>query len=154
MPSPDIRLALVQLGRFLAAGVLNTAVGLAVILALDLGLGAPPAIANAIGYAVGISFGWLLQRRFVFQADRADWGMRGRYLVVVAIAFAVNQAVLMAMHQVVGASREMHVVAQLCAVGTYSVTQFLLLKIWVFGARKPGASTTTPARTELPPQAP
>lgn len=116
----------------MAAGILNTLLGLAVILGLDLGLGVPSAFANAIGYGIGISVGWLLQRRFVFRSDQSNWRAKTRYLTVVALAFALNQAMLWTFQRFLGSALEMRVLAQIFAVGTYSVSQFLLLKAWVF----------------------
>jgi putative flippase GtrA len=132
LPSPDWRLGFGQLSRFFAAGVVNTTLGLIIILGLDIGLGAPSALANAAGYAFGITFGWLLQRRFVFRSEHSDLAAKGRYLVVVAMAFGLNQLVLWTFQHFAGQTPEMRVVSQVCAVGTYSLSQFVLLKLWVF----------------------
>jgi len=120
--------------RFAAAGVLNTVIGLAVIVGLDVGLGVRPALANAAGYATGIVASWLLQRRFVFRTDQADWATRGRFLATVAVAFGLNQAVLWLLTGVLGDEPGKRLAAQLIAVATYSTVQFLLLRSWVFSS--------------------
>ena len=132
--SPRSALALVS--RFIVAGVLNTLVGLSVTLVLDLGFRAPPAAANAAGYAVGICVSWLLQRRFVFRSEQAGWTAKARYLTTIAIAFALNQAVLWAMPHLVGATPPARALSQVVAMATYTVTQFALFRAWVFAPRQ------------------
>jgi putative flippase GtrA len=122
--------------RFVLAGILNTLVGLSVTLVLDLGLRAPPAAANAAGYAVGICVSWLLQRRFVFRSDEAGWAAKARYLATIAIAFGLNQAVLWAMPQLVGAAPPARALSQVVAMATYTLTQFALFRVWVFAPRR------------------
>ena len=123
------------ISRFAAAGVVNTAIGATVILALDVGLGVNSALANLAGYAVGIGVSWLLQRRFVFRSSDTSWATRARYVAVVAIAFAVNQAVLWALHRAFGLEPAARIAAQLCAIGSYTVVQFILFRTWVFAER-------------------
>lgn len=118
--------------RFVVAGVLNTLVGVSVALALDLGLRAPPALANAAGYAVGITVSWLLQRGFVFRSTERGWGVRARYLTTIAVSFGLNQLVLQLMHARLGDTRLEHLAAQVTAMATYTVVQFILFRTWVF----------------------
>jgi putative flippase GtrA len=80
--------------RFGLVGALNTVVGLAVIVGLDLGLHVDPHLANAGGYAVGIGIGFALNRGFVFRSDGHVGRTGAKYLAAVAIAFVANQAVL------------------------------------------------------------
>ena len=120
--------------RFVIAGLLNTAVGLSVTLALDIGLHVSPALANAAGYAVGICVSWLLQRRFVFRSDQSGWAAKARYITTIAISFGLNQAVLHGAGLVLGNEPLMRTVAQVVAMGTYTVVQFFLLRLWVFRA--------------------
>jgi len=134
--------------RFAAAGVLNTVIGLAVILGLDVGLSVRPALANAAGYATGIAVSWLLQRRFVFRTDQADWATRGRFLATVATAFGLNQAVLWLLTGLLGDDPGKRLVAQLIAVATYSTVQFLLLRGWVFSG--PQQSDDQPSSRRAP----
>ena len=136
MPGPKRLPGLGLVSRFAAAGVLNTIIGLAVIVSLDVGLGVRPALANAAGYATGIAASWLLQRRFVFRTDQADWATRGRFLATVAAAFGLNQAVLWLLAGVLGDEPGKRLAAQLIAVATYSTVQFLLLRGWVFSGPK------------------
>lgn len=135
MRDRDLRQWLGLISRFAAAGVVNTAIGASLILALDVGLGVNSALANLTGYAVGIGVSWLLQRRFVFRSSDTSWAARGRYVAVVAIAFAVNQGALWVLHQALGMEPAARVAAQLCAIGSYTVVQFVLFRAWVFADR-------------------
>lgn len=126
--------------RFALAGLVNTAVGLSVTLALDIGLHVSPALSNAAGYAVGIMVSWLLQRRFVFRSEQSGWATKARWITVIAISFGVNQGVLYLAHQVLGEAPLARTAAQIVAMGTYTVVQFILMRLWVFrAAPKPAA---------------
>jgi putative flippase GtrA len=118
--------------RFIAAGLVNTTVGIGVILALDVGLGLRPAIANAVGYAIGICIAWVMHRRFVFRTTETGWKVKARYLATVTLAFALNQVVLAGVGHVTGGAPEARIVAQVLAVVTYSAVQFILMRTWVF----------------------
>jgi putative flippase GtrA len=122
------------LSRFGAVGLLNTAISLAVIMGLEEGLGTNPQLANACGYAVGICSGFVLSRRFVFRSGSSSRATAPRYLVTVLAGFCLNQAVLAEAHVVLGAGTLNHLVAQVCAMGSYTVSVFLACRLWVFRA--------------------
>src|SRR5436190_8515058 len=117
--------------RFGLAGLVNTAIGYSVIAALDLGLGVDSHLANLAGYVVGISVSYVLQRSFVFGSRAAHGRTIGRYLVAAAVAFLINQAVLTLGLHVVGDAKLGRALAQLVAVGSYSVAFFVILRLWV-----------------------
>jgi putative flippase GtrA len=125
---------LALLARFGLAGLVNTAIGLSVIAALDLGLHVDPHIANAIGYAGGLATGYALNRLFVFRSrdDVARTGMK--YLVAVGAAFAVNQGVLAAVGPTFGAQPLGRLAAQVTAMACYTLLTFVLCRLWVFRA--------------------
>jgi putative flippase GtrA len=120
------------LARFGGAGLITTAVGLALILALDVGLGVDRRLANAAGYLVGAGLGLLLQKTFVFRQTTPVRGATGRYVAVMVFAFALNQAVLTLAGLALPQDRLGHTLAQLLAMGTYTATQFALFRFWVF----------------------
>jgi putative flippase GtrA len=131
------------LSRFGIAGLINTAVGLAIIVALDLGLGMRPQLANAAGYAVAIAVSFLLSRNFVFRSRRP--GAAWRFAIAIAVAFVANQIALTIAGAVLGAHPLARSAAQLCGMGVYTVTQFLVCYFWVFPPDRElaGASSTT-----------
>jgi putative flippase GtrA len=120
------------LARFGGAGLITTAVGLALILTLDVGLGVDRRLANAAGYLVGASLGLVLQKTFVFRQTTPTRGATGRYVAVMVFAFALNQVVLTLAGLALPQDRLGHMLAQLLAMGTYTATQFALFRFWVF----------------------
>lgn len=120
------------LARFGGAGVLTTALGLAVIMSLDVGLGVDRRLANAAGYMAGAMLSLVLQKKFVFRQAAHAPGATARFLAVMLFAFSLNQMVLMVAGAVLPPDRLGHAAAQLVAMATYTATQFLLFRLWVF----------------------
>ena len=118
--------------RFGMVGALNTGVGLAVIMALDLVFHLDPHIANAGGYAVGVAIGFVLNRGFVFKSDGHIGHTGAKYLVAVAIAFIANQTVLAAALHLYSTMALGRFAAQLTAMATYTLLMFALCRAWVF----------------------
>ena len=116
-----------QVVRFLIVGALNSAVGLGVIW-LAMAAGAGIALANAVGYAVGIVVSFLLNRRFTF-AHSGDWRPALlRWLAVFAVAWPANLGVvLLAVH----AGVEAHL-AQLAGVATYTLLSYIGARRFAF----------------------
>jgi putative flippase GtrA len=138
--TPRSRLhALVALGwmaaRFALVGLANTAVGFGVIMVLQFGFRAPPHLANAGGYAVGFVVSFTLNRRFTF-ADQGPLGPTAvRFAMAALVAFALNQAVLSVATAWVGHGAGAPVIAQGLAAVSYTVSLFVLCRLWVFRAR-------------------
>jgi len=129
--------------RYGLVGLLNTGVGLAVILGAEFGLHAPPLVANALGYAAGFAVGFVLNRSFVFRSDARTEVAGPRYLLAVAACYGLNVAVLQGLRAVVPAGDLFRAAAQLCAMGAYTVSLFVLSRYWVFA----GAGTSPGARS-------
>jgi putative flippase GtrA len=124
--------SVVLIARFGLAGLINTAIGFAVVVVLDPVLGLSPPLANAAGYAVGISVGFVLNRGFVFRSRTGLPAAGLRYLIAAACAFVLNQIVLRVAGAVLGGGSVQHVAAQLMAMAVYSVALFFLCRLWVF----------------------
>jgi putative flippase GtrA len=123
--------------RYGAAGVINTLVGLSVIVALEQGAGLNPFLANAGGYAVGICVSFLLSRSFVFRSTTPRRLAAPRYAVAVAVAFGLNQGVLALARLVLPHVPLWETAAQAVAAASYTAALFLLGRYWVFAARGP-----------------
>src|SRR3954469_5385629 len=118
-----------EFARFLAVGVTNTALGYAVIFSLMLGAGWSPELSNVLGYVVGLSVSYLLNRSFTFRT-RAKVLMEGsRFLIAFGIAFALNLAVLSALVRIFGATDW---IAQIAAGFVYVVSSYWLNRTFVF----------------------
>ena len=126
--------------RYGLVGLLNTAVGYGVILALDLGLKVNPFAANTAGYVVGLVLGYVLSRRFVFRTEQSNRATGPRYLIAVAACFALNQAVLGVSRSLLPDAPLGHALSQLAGMASYTAALFALSYVWVFRAR-PTATT-------------
>ncbi len=120
------------LSRVAEVGLRNTLISLTIIMALDRGMRVNPQLANAGGYAVGIASGFLLSRRFVFRSTAGSRATAPKYLVTVLAGFCLNQLVLAEARRVLGAGTLEHLVSQLCAMGSYTVSVFMVCRYWVF----------------------
>jgi putative flippase GtrA len=126
------------LSRFGLAGLLNTAFGFAVIVALDLGLGAPAQLANLGGYLAGLGLSYALSHRLVFQS-RARVGRSGpRFIAAAAAAFLINQAVLAAVLHLTPQGEASHLLGHLAGMAAYSFCLFALCRLWVFADQPEG----------------
>lgn len=121
--------------RYGLVGLINTAVGYAVILALDLGLKLNPFIANAGGYAVGLLISFVLSRSFVFRSQDSVRRAGPRYVIAVAAAFALNQLVMGAARALLPDAPLGHAASQLAGMASYTVALFLISYFWVFPRR-------------------
>lgn len=120
------------LARFSLVGMVNSVIGIALIAFLDLGLHLPPALANALGYAVGSGISFLMTRNFVFRSRDRIAGLAWKYALALAAAFLLNQLVLFIAGRVLLAGAAAHLTAQLMGVATYTLANFLLCRYWVF----------------------
>ena len=125
---------LLLLSRFGAVGLLNTLLSLSIMMGLEVALGTAPALANAAGYAVGLTSGFLLSRRFVFRSAAASRATAPRYLLTVLGGFCLNQMVLAELGARLGPGGWAHLIAQLCAMASYTLSVFLVCRFWVFRA--------------------
>ena len=138
--TPARRDFLVSALRYGVAGVLNTLVGFSIIVALDVGLHLPAHLANAIGYAVGVCFSFVLSKVFVFKARKTTRSAPVRYVVAVAGAFALNQGVLTVAKLALPSGALWSVAAQGAAAVSYTGALFLLSHFWVFAEGKSEAA--------------
>lgn len=123
-----------QTVRFLGVGLLNTALGLAVIYAVMLVPGASPALANAVGYAVGLALSFALHRAWTFGCQGRSVVLLPEYLLAVAVSYALNLSVLLG---ALSYLRMNPFLAQLAGVAVYTPSLFALSRWWVFRARGP-----------------
>lgn len=126
--SSPARKLLAQLSAFAVTGAANTALGLLVILIMMLGLGLSPWLSNILGYAAGLCLSFVLNRWWTFR-EYASGTPVGKFLVAFAISYAANLAVLAAILHIWPEKRAL---AQICALGTYSVLFFMLCRLFVF----------------------
>jgi putative flippase GtrA len=119
-----------QAVRFGLVGLINTGVGLLAIYAVLYFGRAGPVIANAIGYAIGLTVSFVLNRLWTFEDRSAIRRVLPRYLAAAGIAYFCNLAVV-----VVG-TRYLHAnpyAIQPLAIVIYTATMFFGCRRYVFG---------------------
>lgn len=116
--------------RFGAVGLVNTAIGLGTIYALMLFFRADPAFANAVGYSVGLTVSFVLNRGWTFQDTRPTSRVLPRFLLIVAGAYLVNLGAVLAATLHFSANPYL---AQVLGVAVYTICMFLGCRV-VFSA--------------------
>jgi putative flippase GtrA len=118
-----------QVRRYLGGGVLNTVVGFATILGLT-AMGVSPLLANSGGYAVGLLFGFAINRHYVFGPSPSYSPARDlrRYAIAFGACFLGNLGVL----KLALAAGLTPFPAQLLAAASYTVAMYVACRVFVF----------------------
>ena len=80
--------------RYIAVGIVNTALGFAVILLLDIGLGLHSMTANASGYLIGAACSYVLNKTYTFRSQRSDNQAVPEFILLMLVCWVVNASVL------------------------------------------------------------
>jgi len=115
--------------RFALVGLVNTAVGLISIYAILYFTKAGPYIANGIGYAIGFSVSFLLNRSWTFEHKGPTKHVLPRYFLVVALAYLCNFVVVYYVIHYLGWNGYL---AQPAGISIYSSFTFIGCKLFVF----------------------
>jgi putative flippase GtrA len=123
-----------QLVRYCLVGLVNTAITfITIVVATHIGL--DKVVANATGFAAGLINSYLMNKTFTFRQSQTG-GRRANFIVSFLFAFGINLIILFA----TGDLQHIHPLApQLCAVFSYNVAFFIMMKLWVF-RQDPGDS--------------
>jgi putative flippase GtrA len=123
-----------QMLRFGAVGVVNTSVGLTAIYAFMYVFRADPISANVLGYIVGFSVSFWLNRLWTFESNGKIADVLPRYAAVVAAAFLVNLTI-------VGVSTGYFAfnpyLSQIAGVIAYTTLSFTWCRVYVFPQTPP-----------------
>lgn len=124
-----------QLLIFCAVGAANTVFGLAVIFALKYWAGLHDALANALGYGVGMLLSFVLNKTVTF-AHRGDLPRSAaRFVLVQSVAYLLN---LGTVFWLLGSGVNSYL-AQAAGIVPYTAAGFLGAKYFAF--RRAGATT-------------
>jgi len=120
-----------RLLRFLTVGVANTAIGLSSIFAAMRFLDMSEAAANALGYAIGVTFSFVVNRAWTFGDGAPATQSFPRWLVVAGCAYLSNLVVVLAAYRLLGVDPYL---SQLLGVPTYTGVGFLGARYYAFRA--------------------
>lgn len=115
--------------RFGAVGLANTAIGLMSIYAIIFFFNANPALANAIGYAIGLAVSFALNRLWTFSDTQSIVKVLPRYLTVAGISYVLNLCVVLIGIRYFGAGPYL---VQLFGIAIYTPTMFIGCRLFVF----------------------
>ena len=122
--------------RYALVGVSNTAVGFATIWVCLRGFGFGDASSNAIGYVVGFTWSFVLNRAWTFShTGHAGSGML-RYALVCLLSYCANLLVVLGLAHLFGPG---HLWAQASGMVTYSGLAYLGARFYAFPAGKSAA---------------
>lgn len=124
--------------RFLLVGISNTLIGMGVIFVAWHFLRWSDLAANITGYAIGFVWSYTLNRIWTFGHRGSAARSFGRFLLVCAMAYAVNLAVLFTLRPLMG---EVSFIPHIAGMGAYTVVGYLGSRFFAFGQ----------SRSELPP---
>ncbi len=126
---PGIRGLLGRGLRFAAVGVSNTLLGLGLIWLAWRWWGWHDVAANALGYAAGFAWSFMLNRGWTFRHNGPAGRSMARFALVCTLAYALNLAVLALARNAIGQGSFW---PHLLAVGAYSVSAFLGSHFYAF----------------------
>jgi putative flippase GtrA len=115
--------------RFAIVGVANTAIGLAAIYAVMFFGHAGPALANAVGYAIGLALSFVLNRSWTFKDSTPIRSVLSRYALAAASSYGLNLAVVLTAVNAFGVNPY---VAQLLGICVYTSVMFFGCRWYVF----------------------
>lgn len=127
---------LIQFVKFGIVGVSNTLITLIVYTVLLKGFGVWYLAASAIGFAVGATNGFLLNRRWTFREHVGDALTPVRWGIVQTCGLALNEGLL---YLFVHDARLDKLIAQVCATAVVTVTTFIANRAWTFRVHAPVA---------------
>ncbi len=115
--------------RFGVVGLLNTAIGLLAIYSVLFFFSSSPAIANAIGYAIGLTISFTLNRIWTFSNNQSIREVLPSYLMAVAASYLLNLSVVMLSIYQLNVDPYL---SQFFGIGIYTITMFMICKLFVF----------------------
>ena len=114
--------------RYALVGLINSAVGFSVILALTWA-GMAPVAANVLGYAAGLTVGFVLSRSYVFRSRARPRAEILRYLAAFAFSYLLNLSILVCATRYTTLPP---IAAQLAAIAGYVMAMFVCSRFYVF----------------------
>jgi putative flippase GtrA len=114
--------------KFLVVGVTNTLGGYA-FYAVLIALGVNYAVALTLEYVAGFAYGFLLNKRWTFQAQGESGQQAWRYVALYALIYVLNITLLMLLVERWALSPYL---AQILLLGFLTLLSFVVQKRWIF----------------------
>lgn len=127
---------ILQMLRFGAVGVLNTAVGLTAICVFMYFFHADPVSANVLGYVVGFSVSFWLNKLWTFESSHKISNVLPRYAGVIVAAFLVNLTIVSVSTGYLACNPYL---SQIFGIIAYTILSFTWCRVYVFPQTSPQA---------------
>jgi len=114
---------------FLAVGIFNTFVGLGFIYLFKWLFSMGDVAANAVGYAIGLSVSFLLNRTWTFRHQGRVTTAFARFLLVIAVAYLSNLAIVLTAIEVFAIN---DYVSQALGIPPYTLLVYFGAKFFAF----------------------
>ena len=118
-----------QFAKFISVGVANTLIALLVIYGTKWFFNLGDVVANALGYAVGLSVSFTLNSRWTFVYGGPRMPALVKFLLVALVAYGMNLLTVMFAIHYVGLN---DYIAQALGIPPYTLTSFFATKYVVF----------------------
>jgi putative flippase GtrA len=122
----------IEMAKFAGVGALNTVIGLAIIYSLKWYLHWGDAAANLVGYLVCIVLGFVLNGLWTFGRSRLTTGHLIGYFLVAGAAYLMNLMAVLTSIDLLNLPGDL---AQLVGVPVFTITYYLLNRIFVFAGK-------------------
>lgn len=123
----------IQLFRFGAVGIVNTLFGLIIIYGLAYFFGIWPLIANLIGYSFGLLLSFFLNQKWTFNNSENFRNLFPRYMFFSVVCYIFNVITFLISSSFISTNQYL---SQLLGVFVYSISMFLVCRVFVFTERK------------------
>lgn len=113
---------------YLMVGVVNTIIGYGIIFYL-MNIGTSPELSNVIGYAIGITFSYILNKIYTFKSKAHPKKEFPKFVVSLLASYGLNFLTL------IFCVRVIHInpyVSQIISGAVYAVSGFYFVKIFAF----------------------
>lgn len=121
--------------KFAGVGAVATGIHYATLVLLVELAGVEPVVATCVGYVAGAAFGYLANHRWTFGGRAAHGRAAMRYVVMLALGFALNAAVVWILHDLAGL---WYVAAQVASTGFGLFVNYAIASRWVYVERSGG----------------
>lgn len=112
--------------KYILVGIINTIITATVIFIL-MSVEVSVYISNALGYALGIVFSFIVNTLFTFSSE-LEWSRFFRFLISCLVCYVLN---LLTIYAVLLLFPDLQYTAQIMGMGIYTLSGFLINKLWV-----------------------
>lgn len=123
------RKTLKQFIKYISVGLLNTIIGLSVIFFCMKILHFTYIVSNILGYAVGLINSFIWNKFWTFRSKGHTGIQTAKFLIVFGISYIIQLGALIIIKEIIHIMPE---IAQILAIGIYTITSFTLNKIFTF----------------------